>query len=128
MIAWIWSHHLHLQWKFKWLAGQVHRDKHCWVMSANFFSKTEFECLPLLEGDEIESRLPFKIFYNLSIIQLCCKTLYHGGPRIFNKIILPLDFLISWLPRLFTVFLVPTPFLLVMSLVALQNKMIFILT
>ena len=42
-IAWIKSHHLHLQWKFKLLAGKFTWDvkaKHCWVMSTNFlFSK-----------------------------------------------------------------------------------------
>ena len=37
-IAWIWSHHLHLQWKSKLLVGKFTRGnkaKHCWVMSTN---------------------------------------------------------------------------------------------
>ena len=37
-IAWIWSHHLHLQWKFKFWAGKFtwsHKSKLCWVMSTN---------------------------------------------------------------------------------------------
>ena len=42
-IAWIRSHHLHLEWKFKLLVGTVtwgNKAKHCWVMSRNFlFSK-----------------------------------------------------------------------------------------
>ena len=42
-IAWTQFHHLHLQWKFKLLAGKFswgNKAKHCWVMSTNFlFSK-----------------------------------------------------------------------------------------
>ena len=37
-IVWIRSHHIHLQWKFKLLAGeftQGNEAKHCWVMSTN---------------------------------------------------------------------------------------------
>ena len=33
-IAWIRSHHFHLQWKFKLLAKKF--TKHCWLMSTNF--------------------------------------------------------------------------------------------
>ena len=39
-IAWIQSHHLHLQWKFKLLAGKFswgNKAQHCWVMSTIFF-------------------------------------------------------------------------------------------
>ena len=39
-IAYIWSHYLHLHWKFKLLAGKFtwgNKGKHCWVMSTNFF-------------------------------------------------------------------------------------------
>ena len=47
-IAWIWSHHLHLQWKFILLAGKFtwgNKAKHCWVMSTNFlFSKVCWQC------------------------------------------------------------------------------------
>ena len=46
--AWIWSHHLHLQWKFKLLVGLVsggNKAKHCWVMSTNFlFSNVCWQC------------------------------------------------------------------------------------
>ena len=38
-IAWILSHHLHLQWKFKLLVGKFtwgNKAKHCWMMSKNF--------------------------------------------------------------------------------------------
>jgi len=38
-IAWIQSHHLQFQWKFKLLAGKfnlVAKAKHCWVMSTSF--------------------------------------------------------------------------------------------
>ena len=41
-IAWIKSHHLHLQWKFKLLAGKFTwgvKAKHCWALSANFWKK-----------------------------------------------------------------------------------------
>ena len=48
-IAWIRSHHLHLQWKFKLLAGKFtwgYKAKHCWVMSTNFlFSSPTIFCL-----------------------------------------------------------------------------------
>ena len=39
-IAWIWSHHLQVQWKFKWLAGKFSWDnkaKHCWVYVNKIF-------------------------------------------------------------------------------------------
>ena len=42
-IAWIWSYHLHLQWKFKLLAGKFtwgNKTKHCWLMSTNFLFKS----------------------------------------------------------------------------------------
>ena len=38
-VAWIRSHHLHLQWKFKLCAGKFPWDvkaKHCWALSTNF--------------------------------------------------------------------------------------------
>ena len=38
-IAWIRSHHLHLQWKFKLLTGKFtkgNKAKHCWALSTNF--------------------------------------------------------------------------------------------
>ena len=48
MIAWIQSHHLHLQWKFKFLAGKFtwhNKAKHCWVMSTNFLlSRVCWQC------------------------------------------------------------------------------------
>ena len=76
-IAWIRSHHLHLQWKFQLLAGKFAWSinvKHCWDLSINFKSLlTRFSTIlplhpkqtfpPLIfifiegEGDEIESRL-----------------------------------------------------------------------
>ena len=40
--AWIWSHHLHLQWKFNLLAGKFACDvkaKHCLALSANFWKQ-----------------------------------------------------------------------------------------
>ena len=41
-------HHLHLQWKFKFLAGKFTwgiKTKHCWVMLTNFlFSKVWWQC------------------------------------------------------------------------------------
>ena len=55
-IAWIRSHHLHLQWKFKLWAGKFawsvkakhcwgDKAKCCWVMSINFlFSKRCWQC------------------------------------------------------------------------------------
>ena len=47
-IVWIWSKHLHLQWKFKLLMGKFtwgNKAKHCWVMSTNFlFSKVCWQC------------------------------------------------------------------------------------
>ena len=47
-IAWIWSYHLHLQWKLKLLARNFtwgNKVKHCWVMSTNFlFSKVCGQC------------------------------------------------------------------------------------
>ena len=50
-IACIQSHHLHLQWKFKLLAGKftwVVKAKHCWVMSTNFlFSKVCWQHLAM---------------------------------------------------------------------------------
>ena len=87
-IAWIWSHHLHLQWKFKLWAGKFtwgDKAKHCWVLSTNFlFSKvlliTPGNVLPLHlkqtfppiiwnftegEGGGMESRLSFEIFFTL---------------------------------------------------------------
>ena len=83
-IAWIRSHHLHLQWKFKLLARKFtwgNKAKHCWVMSTIVFKSLltmPSNGLPLLlkhtfppiiwiftEGDGIESRLPFKIFSTL---------------------------------------------------------------
>ena len=55
MIAWISSHHLHLQWKFKLLAGKFTWDnkaKHCWALSTNFknqkFVDITQECFALL--------------------------------------------------------------------------------
>ena len=71
-IAWIKSHHLHLQWKFKLLEGKFTwriEAKHCRVMSTNFLY---FNVLPLHlkqsslpkiwvftegKGDGIKSRL-----------------------------------------------------------------------
>ena len=41
-IAWIWSHHLHLQWKFKLWAGKFApgvKAKHCWSLSTNFWKQ-----------------------------------------------------------------------------------------
>jgi len=38
-VAWIWSHHLHLLWKFKLSAGKFPwgvKVKHCWAFSTNF--------------------------------------------------------------------------------------------
>ena len=79
-IAWIQSHHLHLQWKFKLLAGKFtwgNKTNHCWLMSTKFlFSKflllhLKQTFLPIIwiftegEGDGTESRLPFRIFSNL---------------------------------------------------------------
>ena len=50
-IACTWSHHLHLQWKFKFLAGKFtwgNKAKHCWVMSTNFlFSKVCWQLLAM---------------------------------------------------------------------------------
>ena len=82
-IAWIWSHHLHLQWKFKLLAGKFtwcNQAKHCWIISTNFlFSKVCWQHPAMFwlylkqtspsiiwiftegEGDGIKFRLPFKI-------------------------------------------------------------------
>ena len=39
-VAWIWSHHLHLQWKLKLWAGKFAwgvKAKHCWALSTNFW-------------------------------------------------------------------------------------------
>ena len=41
-IALIWSHHLHIQWKFKLLAGKFtcgNKAKHCWVISTHFWKQ-----------------------------------------------------------------------------------------
>ena len=47
-IAWIQFPHLHLQWKFKSLAGKFtwgNKAKYCWVMSINvLFSKVCWQC------------------------------------------------------------------------------------
>ena len=47
-IAWIESHHLHLQWKFKLLAGKFtwgNIAEYCWVMSTNILlSKVCWQC------------------------------------------------------------------------------------
>ena len=98
-MAWIWSHHLYLQWKFKLLAGKFTwgtKAKHCWVMSTNFLKqKVLFDNAqhlkqsfpPIIwilnegEGDGIESWLPFKFFSTT----LWC-VWYHKG-------FLPFDFL-----------------------------------
>ena len=85
-MALIRSHHLHLQWKFKLLAGAFtwgNESKHCWVRSKSFLDfksllTTPSNVLPLhlkqtfppiiwifTEGEGIESRLPFKIFSTL---------------------------------------------------------------
>ena len=81
----------HLLWKFKFLVRKFawgSKAKHCWVMSTNFWTNFWFKSLltmtsnvlplrlkqnflPIIwiftegEGDEIESRLPFKIFSTL---------------------------------------------------------------
>ena len=39
-VAWIWSHHLHLQWKFKLWAGKFAwgvKAKHFWMLSTNMW-------------------------------------------------------------------------------------------
>ena len=80
-IAWIWSHHLHLQYRFKLMAGKLtwgNKAKHCWVISTNLLflivclHRPAMFCLyssslctfphiiwifPEGEGDEIDSRL-----------------------------------------------------------------------
>ena len=41
-LAWIWSHHLHLQWNFKLWAGKFAwgvKAKHWWVLSTNFWKQ-----------------------------------------------------------------------------------------
>ena len=41
-IAWTQFHHLHLQWKFKLLAGKFtwgNKAKHCWALSTNFWKQ-----------------------------------------------------------------------------------------
>ena len=41
-VAWIWSHYLQLQWKFKWLAGKFAsgvKAKHYWALSTNFWKQ-----------------------------------------------------------------------------------------
>ena len=43
--AWLWSHHLHLQWKFKLWAGKFAwgvKAKHCWTLSTNFLYSKAF--------------------------------------------------------------------------------------
>ena len=85
-MAWIWCHHLPLQGKLKSRTGKLAwgvKAKHCWALSTNILPKKfvdstqqcfaeknknkKFKCSRLLEGDEIESRLPFKIFSTLHI-------------------------------------------------------------
>ena len=89
-MIWIRSHHLHLQWIYKLLAGNFtwgNKAKQSWVMSTNFLlSKVCWQSLPMFclytssklsqpiiwiftEGDGIESRLPFKIFYTLHYLR-----------------------------------------------------------
>ena len=84
-IAWIRSHHLHLQWKFKLWAekftwgNKAKHDVNKLIVFKNLFTKKR-NILPLhlrktflpiiwifteVEGDRIESRLPFKIFSTL---------------------------------------------------------------
>ena len=41
-IVWIWSHHLHIQWKFKLWAGKFTwgvKAKHCCALSTNFWKQ-----------------------------------------------------------------------------------------
>ena len=86
-IACIQSHHHHLQWKFKILAGKFAwgaKAKHCCALSTNFFFrglltkpsnvlplhlKQTFQTIIWIftegEGDGIKFRLPFKIFSTL---------------------------------------------------------------
>ena len=50
-IAWIWSHHLHLYWKFKLLARMFtwgNKAKYCWVISTNFLFTKVFWQLPAM--------------------------------------------------------------------------------
>ena len=76
-IAWIQPHRLHLQQKFKLWAGKFARSvkaEHCWAFSTKFWKQNVLpyylkETFPPIiwifnegEGDENESRLPFKIF------------------------------------------------------------------
>ena len=67
-IAWIRSHHLHLQWKFKLLAGKFtwgNKAKYWWVMSKNFLLSKVCWQYPAMFCDWIETRQPFKIFSTL---------------------------------------------------------------
>ena len=87
-MIWIRSHHLHLQWIYKLLAGNStwgNNAKQNWVMSTNFLlSKVFWQSLPMFclytssklsrpiiwiftEGDGIKSRLPFKIFSTIPV-------------------------------------------------------------
>ena len=73
-IAWIWSHHLQLRWKFKlfaWKFAWGNKAKHCLVMDVNKLFVHSQKCFaftfpPIIwifnegEGDVIKSRLPFK--------------------------------------------------------------------
>ena len=84
-ICWIWSHHLHHQWKFKFLTGKYtwgNKEKQ-WALSTNFWKQEvcwhhpAMFCLytlstpPIIwiltevEGDGIESRLSSYIFSTL---------------------------------------------------------------
>ena len=74
-IVWIGSHHFHLHWKFKLLAGKF--SKVCWQCPAKFclYTSTLKQTFrPIIwiftEGDEIECRLPFKIFSTLLMYSL----------------------------------------------------------
>ena len=41
-IVWIWSHHLHIHWKFKFWAGKFAwgvKANYCWALSTNFWKQ-----------------------------------------------------------------------------------------
>ena len=65
-IAWISSHHLHLQWKFKLLVGKFtwgNKAKHCWGMSTNFLFSTTSNVLPL----QLKQTFPLIIWISLKV-------------------------------------------------------------
>ena len=88
-IAWIRSHHLHVQWKFK-LVGKFTWDnkaKHCWALSTNFW-KQKFvqQCFAFTPEEKfLANNLNFHWSWRWwNRIQATFKNLFYFNTRVVN--------------------------------------------